>query len=471
MAPRYIFDVLPTPVATAIPCLAGVRYNEGMAEEKSTSSNKVSGDDLLLAVLAILLVGQMVQRIPALLEEKLGIDVGGVSEELGLGSQSLSPDTPLGTAVSAPRGAPFYDVPDGKETGSFGVGETLTLVGGPKIIGVDSWWEAESQTGRGWVESDGLVREGWGGLSGDTPLSTHVRAAFDADVYRTPGGGAIAGTLARGARATLEGGPRSEGGGTWWLLAAEEDDVRGWAPEGALELAAGKAFVEGAAIETVQDADLFERPGGGRTLGFLREGEAGEVRGGPESSGGTFWWLIRAEDGTEGWVAEDALKSGGVAGGIRTAWRVFIIVSSIVSVLLLVGVLYFTFRANQIRAHEARRIREAIPRDVKPKRNERWDQILANVSSQNPNDWRLAIIEADIMLDELLSRAGYQGASLGDKLKSVSRGDLASLDAAWEAHKVRNQIAHAGSDYILTQREARKVIELYGTTFSELKVI
>lgn len=441
-----------------------------MAEEKPVSKG-TSGEDLFLAFIAILLVGQMFQRIPVLLEEKLGIDIGGVSQELGVGSQSLTNDTPLGTSVSAPKGAPYFDAPGGEETGRFGIGETMTLVDGPKPVGVDTWWEVEAASGRGWVEANELVLEGWGGLKADTPIGTNIRTAFDIDLYETPAGRRPVAALKRGTRTLLEGGPRSAGGGTWWLIESEEGDERGWVPEGGLELAAKKYWTKGSRVAAIQATDLFERPGGGRTLGFLEEGDEARVRGGPESSGGSFWWLIEPEDGREGWVAEDALENSGVVGGIRTAWRVFIIISSIVTVLLLVGVLYFTFRANQIRIREAQRIRDAIPRDIKPQRNERWDQIMHNVSSQSPNDWRLAIIEADIMLDELLTRAGYHGASLGDKLKSISRGDLASLDAAWEAHKVRNQIAHAGSDYILTQRDARKVIELYGTVFSELRVI
>jgi hypothetical protein len=61
------------------------------------------------------------------------------------------------------------------------------------------------------------------------------------------------------------------------------------------------------------------------------------------------------------------------------------------------------------------------------------------------------------------------GNTLGDKLKQATRGDFKTLDAAWEAHRVRNQIAHEGSDFILTKHEAKRVIALYETVFEEFK--
>ena len=64
-----------------------------------------------------------------------------------------------------------------------------------------------------------------------------------------------------------------------------------------------------------------------------------------------------------------------------------------------------------------------------------------------------------------------QNTDLGNKLKEVARGDFESIDEAWEAHKIRNIIAHSGSDYILTQREAKRVIDLYTKVFTELKLI
>jgi len=96
-----------------------------------------------------------------------------------------------------------------------------------------------------------------------------------------------------------------------------------------------------------------------------------------------------------------------------------------------------------------------------------WQEVQRHINSTNPSDWRLAILEADIMLEEILEKQGYQGDSIGDKLKSVDKSGMVSLDAAWEAHKVRNQIAHEGTSFQLNEREAKRVVGLFQQVFEE----
>jgi hypothetical protein len=100
-----------------------------------------------------------------------------------------------------------------------------------------------------------------------------------------------------------------------------------------------------------------------------------------------------------------------------------------------------------------------------------WEKILSYVESLNENDWRQSILQADIMLADVLDKLHLPGDSIGEKLKAVERSDFTTLNNAWEAHKVRNQIAHEGAQFVLNQREARRVISLYQTVFEEFKVI
>jgi len=97
----------------------------------------------------------------------------------------------------------------------------------------------------------------------------------------------------------------------------------------------------------------------------------------------------------------------------------------------------------------------------------RWDNILKHSQFGNENDWKQAIIEADIILDELVMKLGYKGEGLGEKLKRAVKGDFKTLDQAWEAHKVRNMIAHSGSNFSLNQVEVNRVISLYRQVFEE----
>jgi hypothetical protein len=102
-----------------------------------------------------------------------------------------------------------------------------------------------------------------------------------------------------------------------------------------------------------------------------------------------------------------------------------------------------------------------------PALTNRWLSVSKHVASPNQNDWKQAILEADIMLDDILTKMGYQGESVGEKLKRANPGDFKSLHEAWEAHKVRNQIAHEGSDFTLGEHDAKHVISMYKKVFEE----
>lgn len=116
-------------------------------------------------------------------------------------------------------------------------------------------------------------------------------------------------------------------------------------------------------------------------------------------------------------------------------------------------------------AHSATDAHHAGPK------NPRWEHVreLANATSES--DWRLAILEADIILNDLLVEQGYRGESIGERLRDANPLQFHTLDLAWKAHKVRNDIAHAGSDFHLSQREADATIDLYRRVFEEFDYI
>ncbi|MEX2052159.1 MAG: hypothetical protein WD991_00485 [Candidatus Paceibacterota bacterium] len=104
-------------------------------------------------------------------------------------------------------------------------------------------------------------------------------------------------------------------------------------------------------------------------------------------------------------------------------------------------------------------------------KNQRWARVLEYLFSSNEGDWKLAIIEADSMLEGLLDQLGFRGESIGDKLKSADPDVFRKLPMAWEVHTVRNRIAHEGSDYSLSSVEAKRVIALYEQIFLDFGYI
>jgi hypothetical protein len=158
-------------------------------------------------------------------------------------------------------------------------------------------------------------------------------------------------------------------------------------------------------------------------------------------------------------------------------WLNLGILSSLISIFLIAIIIFCLVRMGEIQRHEkeeiAHEIHEAHERNQKAlqKTNPRWHYILNLIESPNESDWRVGIIEADSMLEEVLKEKGYSGDTLGELLESAKSGGLMTIQNAWDAHLVRNQIAHTGTDFYLSQIEARRVSKMFQNVFEELRVI
>jgi hypothetical protein len=116
-------------------------------------------------------------------------------------------------------------------------------------------------------------------------------------------------------------------------------------------------------------------------------------------------------------------------------------------------------------AHNKTKYEKHLHEEAGGSKNEHWGNVLSHLFSQHASDWKLAIIEADTMLEGLLDQLGFKGESLGDKLKSANQESFPNLTSAWEVHTIRNRIAHEGLAFELSQHEAKRVIALYEQIF------
>ncbi len=97
--------------------------------------------------------------------------------------------------------------------------------------------------------------------------------------------------------------------------------------------------------------------------------------------------------------------------------------------------------------------------------NPRWVNTLELVFSENPNNWRLAVIEADSILEEMLKNMGFKGETVGDMLRAATLDNPTSFASAHEVHAIRNRIAHDGSAYLLSHPEAKRIVAVYEQIF------
>lgn len=153
---------------------------------------------------------------------------------------------------------------------------------------------------------------------------------------------------------------------------------------------------------------------------------------------------------------------------VSAVWLVVCLLGFLIAVAALMLLIHSSMRIAATKQEEAPRYATAHPHEAEVKRDHsRWNHVLSLIESHNESDWRQAIIEADIMLDDLLTQLGYAGQTVGEKLKAVDPSRFRTLDDAWEAHKVRNMIAHQGSSFELTDHIAYRTIQRYENVMTE----
>jgi len=72
----------------------------------------------------------------------------------------------------------------------------------------------------------------------------------------------------------------------------------------------------------------------------------------------------------------------------------------------------------------------------------KWQRIKKRLETGTESEAKLAIIEADSMLDGILDRMGFDGRTLGERLERLTAASLPNIEEVKQAHKIRNSIVH-----------------------------
>ncbi len=100
---------------------------------------------------------------------------------------------------------------------------------------------------------------------------------------------------------------------------------------------------------------------------------------------------------------------------------------------------------------------------------EQWNDILRHIDSVREGEWKFAVIEADTIVDNVLKNH-FPGDTMGERLLNIDKTKLLSIDDLWEAHKIRNRLAH-DTNYFLRHAEALRAVKLFESVLRELGAI
>jgi hypothetical protein len=99
-----------------------------------------------------------------------------------------------------------------------------------------------------------------------------------------------------------------------------------------------------------------------------------------------------------------------------------------------------------------------------------WDKIKKRLESDNESEYKVAIIEADNVIDDLIKRMGYKGADMGERLAGIPEGQIVELAEIKEAHAIRNRIIHE-EDFQVNKELAKEVLKKYEHLLHHFEVL
>jgi hypothetical protein len=145
--------------------------------------------------------------------------------------------------------------------------------------------------------------------------------------------------------------------------------------------------------------------------------------------------------------------------------------SVLITLGLLAAIVYYAIETGWY-ANRVDRFKHVILQSDMSKEHgqEAWHHIQEAFFKGSENDLKVSVMEADKLLNEALREAGVMGTHLGDRLKRATSGQVPNLNDLWQAHKLRNQIAHE-PNFKLKRDLAERALSIYQVALKNLGIL
>jgi len=156
-----------------------------------------------------------------------------------------------------------------------------------------------------------------------------------------------------------------------------------------------------------------------------------------------------------------------------SVFQIFEVLAAIYVAILFVDVILLIIQRGPGKNWRQMRYGMNIPSELlskKDKMKEQWNKIKKRLESENESEYKVAIIEADNIIDDLIKRMGYKGENMGERLANIPEGQLVELGEMKEAHEIRNRIIHE-EDFKIDRGFAKEVLKKYEHLLHHFEVL
>jgi hypothetical protein len=146
------------------------------------------------------------------------------------------------------------------------------------------------------------------------------------------------------------------------------------------------------------------------------------------------------------------------------------IIFILVSLALFIGTIILLFKASWLkkRYFEDAEEMSSYKSGGEKKMFKDWKKITNRLDSQIEPEYKLAILEADDLVDGVFAKMGYSGSAMAEKINKMDISILPNMSAILEAHKIRDNIVH-DPDYKLDLARAKETIGVYEQALRDLE--
>jgi len=135
-------------------------------------------------------------------------------------------------------------------------------------------------------------------------------------------------------------------------------------------------------------------------------------------------------------------------------WIVFFIIVAIIVLLILINKFKKAGRSKNIDKQYFKK---------------KWEEIEKAADMRSEMGYKMAIIEADKLLDDAFKKLMIAGSTMGERLKVIIY-KYPNLRKVWEAHAIRNKISHE-SNFKLYDSSARGALGIYKDALKEIGIL
>lgn len=168
------------------------------------------------------------------------------------------------------------------------------------------------------------------------------------------------------------------------------------------------------------------------------------------------------------YILDPTIISPGFAVFWETARIIFLLISA-----FLLGLIIFLLSVNDYfewryaeTYNELHKVKPRFRVDI----TKRWKEVKSYLQSQDDSDRRLAIIDADDILNDVLGKIGYEGDDTYDKLIRLNEDIVPNIEELKEAYKIKKEIMHDPNKE-LSIKEAEDLVSRYEAVLKDLQVV